>query len=1548
MKESNKGLRKVTEALRRDIEDLKRDVEKAGQKDSRACSRTDEGAQVAKVLGGRFLSVPADLRALISEKRVRLINLSALWESVHAHVPLLVRSDHEKGTETETEGGGSQKRADSVLGGTEGAIYEALTDPKCFVHDGGGVGEECQTRGEETQLSRVLVSRDTLRQSLYIVEGPLDGEGDGGDENETEGVRSLLTLVSRLGAQMARLSKQSANRDTPLAYVPTTCLPGDPPVTDGSANLGGFPLFVFWAPVCVLTDNSATAMQGERGQREGGVVNQVQRMSRCGPVKIQDVSIPTRGYLQREVEQIWREEKQKRFKAAESLHSRGEAGRIHECIGGRPLHMPLPEEVDNDLSSFKGLRELALSGAVSFLDVRALLCETADRLGVPEGGSIREEMRRRGGCLQECVPSSFPIPGQKHCRKSPVLSRRQALPPSLFLSKEDFEDLECTPPHIATDSRGSQMGIESSSSSCSSTPSNCQSDKTQNRPATALEIFVGSPIVLFALSYGWLTRDLPDDERGFHLSRVVGFFEKLLVEDQRFKGKKVGLFWDFASVHQFPRSVAEAALFKAVIANMNIIYSHRFVCVLRSRGVPENSENPTPFEFRGWPFFEVCVSSTKSSQLIVNLPQQSLVNVSEHTENADFGVGASDIDEWDMSAEWLDTIPSFSEASTGAVSVPLGPREFGRLVGFKKFTSGSDCDTVRASYGRFFKAVAAEIEQLSFTDRPALGDEHARSLASFIRDLHSPWADGALHPEALSSLKLREIRLEGLSLGDEGLIALCHGLESLSLARRGLSAAQPVPPSLFVNRCAHVGAVGLGAAVRTHICGAVNLQIKGEEVRERKPLPSLSMPLDALSLKRLTTLPGEVSDSVSRLKVIIRARAPKGVPELLKEMESALQTLCKILCRESTHAGVCTLVSELTSVEFQVAPVFLPSSFLLSAQSPTPNAEEEHLLLSSLRTFCARLADKIQGHPNANIMQKSRLTPSFFLHTSPNPPELLMPRPSVPRTLVLRHINNRSCFKFRNFMRDTGRQIPGCLHGLLSLEIDEQSSWIKVAGLRALCEALAPKGGGGAIELEKLDLGGCEGLNDDAEEVLLQFLRRLYAAKRSAGVSFSPVEIPPRWKAMSREARRRVAREAVRLQTSDSSKLPLKLHGFGYASDEVVRRWADDLKALNGEKGGLRGVKIINLCGCRLITTEGLRALCQALAPGDGEGAIDLEEVDLGGCEGLSDESAELLVEFLERLHAAKRSAGGNCGPRVLSRVFPLSAIPSTLNASEVATNEILCRWSEDLKTLHKRGAGIRGLKIINLYSCRLITTEGLRALCQALAPGDREGAIDLEEVDLSGCEGLSDESAKVLVEFLERLYAAKRSAGGNCGPVEIYMSETGLSEEATARVDIESMRLQTSIPSKLPSSLTASTRATDEILCGWADDLKTIHRGEGGIRGVKEINLCSSSLITAEGLRALCEALAPESGAGVLDLEKLDLSWCEGLNDESERVLVQFLRRLYAAKRSAGMKFTPVKMRLDVTGMSEEAKVRALLLPLYLIDSVCVRTWCVCKPACS
>ena len=235
----------------------------------------------------------------------------------------------------------------------------------------------------------------------------------------------------------------------------------------------------------------------------------------------------------------------------------------------------------------------------------------------------------------------------------------------------------------------------------------------------------------------WLTKDHPDPDR-FHLeilARVSRLFLKpndfgmsfspLVDAFARCLGgcaADFALLWDFASLHQRPRTDAQTVLFKQGLDALPMWYGHAesvvwqqpslpdgFAERMRARGLAET------YETSGWCFVESSVSAG------VKLGGRRL-DLGKRTELAlENAYGGSLLDE-----TRLDRVCS------AARNAPLLPDRVTELLRTeKKFTNDADVDMVAALYRAYFEGVTAGARRLNF-HRLQWGDTEAAQLGAVL------------------------------------------------------------------------------------------------------------------------------------------------------------------------------------------------------------------------------------------------------------------------------------------------------------------------------------------------------------------------------------------------------------------------------------------------------------------------------------------------------------------------------------------------------------------------------------------------------------------------------------------------------------------------------------------------------------------------------------------------------------------------------------------------------------------------------------------------
>ncbi|EOD39104.1 hypothetical protein EMIHUDRAFT_260542, partial [Emiliania huxleyi CCMP1516] len=183
-----------------------------------------------------------------------------------------------------------------------------------------------------------------------------------------------------------------------------------------------------------------------------------------------------------------------------------------------------------------------------------------------------------------------------HAEAGGVLTHRQALPDEALLSLADL--IEATNENVDFRSR---------------------------------ELSAAPSFPVAALSYPWLTKDHPDP-CGANLARVARALKALLSLGHY---SRLGVFWDFGSLHQHPdptngimRTEEQNALFKQGLGCLGTLYSHPQTTVLRLTSFPDGHEtedqaegtNVAKYVDRGWCATESAWSSlTKAGALSLDL-----------------------------------------------------------------------------------------------------------------------------------------------------------------------------------------------------------------------------------------------------------------------------------------------------------------------------------------------------------------------------------------------------------------------------------------------------------------------------------------------------------------------------------------------------------------------------------------------------------------------------------------------------------------------------------------------------------------------------------------------------------------------------------------------------------------------------------------------------------------------------------------------------------------------------------------------------------------
>uniref|UniRef100_A0A0G4HUI1 Uncharacterized protein n=1 Tax=Chromera velia CCMP2878 TaxID=1169474 RepID=A0A0G4HUI1_9ALVE len=301
------------------------------------------------------------------------------------------------------------------------------------------------------------------------------------------------------------------------------------------------------------------------------------------------------------------------------------------------------------------------------------------------------------------------------------------------------------------------------------------------------------------LSYSWLSKDHPDPS-SLHLRLLIEELNRQWwAEGER--GKRVFVFWDFISLHQRPRSDQEEPLFQKALSQLDTLYSSIHTRVVRSAGVPPDSINPIPYDQRGWPCFEKCVTGFKPSRLVLQLPLTLPERDQAGKQQASFETQidyvspssktASETPDGNADRDTVKPTTAFG-LSRQQILPPLAPEEFGLLLHSKKFTNGADAEMVKILYRQFVHRTASSVRRVSFASRSCFSDEDAVCLSRLFKYLLNVSKEKETNEEGVI-LSVEQVDLSGTSVTDRGAVqlvetlALVEGLRELNFGRTEIS-----------------------------------------------------------------------------------------------------------------------------------------------------------------------------------------------------------------------------------------------------------------------------------------------------------------------------------------------------------------------------------------------------------------------------------------------------------------------------------------------------------------------------------------------------------------------------------------------------------------------------------------------------------------------------------------------------------------------------------------------------------------------------------------
>jgi len=269
-------------------------------------------------------------------------------------------------------------------------------------------------------------------------------------------------------------------------------------------------------------------------------------------------------------------------------------------------------------------------------------------------------------------------------------------------------------------------------------------------PGEAREMFEDSHVLhmnILVLSYPWLSKAHPDPS-GFHLQRVVQYLKAYM---KFMKKCEVGIFWDFASLPQHPRSEEDNQIFQQGLQSINFLYGSQVTGVIQLKTMPsddaDSSLNLIPYDERGW-----CTVEAKVAGVMKN--SVSLLDLSQADHLLKTG------------ADWL----KIRDAAMSSRPVPMLPLALAELLESKKFTAKADKTMVANLYADYFEQASASCETLFYSRCGGAPD--AWGTASALEDLAN----------FLSEFKLlKRLYLQYRGLDDEAIAMLAPALSSTPL-----------------------------------------------------------------------------------------------------------------------------------------------------------------------------------------------------------------------------------------------------------------------------------------------------------------------------------------------------------------------------------------------------------------------------------------------------------------------------------------------------------------------------------------------------------------------------------------------------------------------------------------------------------------------------------------------------------------------------------------------------------------------------------------------
>ncbi|HJL24065.1 MAG TPA: hypothetical protein RMH80_17650 [Polyangiaceae bacterium LLY-WYZ-15_(1-7)] len=241
----------------------------------------------------------------------------------------------------------------------------------------------------------------------------------------------------------------------------------------------------------------------------------------------------------------------------------------------------------------------------------------------------------------------------------------------------------------------------------------------------------------------WITAEHPDPE-GFHLRTIAALLDAYCKYFNT-TGHTFGVFLDFCSLEQAPRSEEAEERFRRGLKAINLIYAHQVSFVLCLTVMPPGTARG--YDARGWCFFERLVAGAlKQAQYLLDVGKLKVAP---------------------------DAVTNFHAEVMEVCDVgrrpPLTPAAFEAELRERQFTNGStDHALVARLYGEFVEEALGAATRLNFA-RLGWGDAQAEELAAVL-----PLCG-----------RVRDLNLGSNAIGDRGAAALARslpaGLETLDL-----------------------------------------------------------------------------------------------------------------------------------------------------------------------------------------------------------------------------------------------------------------------------------------------------------------------------------------------------------------------------------------------------------------------------------------------------------------------------------------------------------------------------------------------------------------------------------------------------------------------------------------------------------------------------------------------------------------------------------------------------------------------------------------------